>query len=76
MEEGRLKVLRLPPAVPKPPAPKFGRLQLTSLGQPPTSIHFPTLLVWARSQLFHAVSSVQDQAGSWFGCAGALSVMC
>ncbi|KAG2427037.1 hypothetical protein HYH02_014682 [Chlamydomonas schloesseri] len=58
MEEGRLKVLRVPPRRARPPAPAFGMLPLLPPGReelegPPVA--FADVLAWARGHLYSGV---------------------
>ncbi|KAG2500939.1 hypothetical protein HYH03_000764 [Edaphochlamys debaryana] len=55
LEEGRLKVLRLPDRRTQPRAPAYGMLPLVPEGREGPEVAFGEVLAWARAHLFSAV---------------------
>ncbi|KXZ43278.1 hypothetical protein GPECTOR_96g744 [Gonium pectorale] len=60
LEEGRLKVLRLPERRIKPPAPQFGLLPLVPPGNTELVVSFADVLAWSRAHLFTALPELHQ----------------
>lgn len=54
MEEGRVKVLRLPPVIAKPQAPEYGMLDVLPPAEQQRKYEFWDLLAWGSSHFFVA----------------------